>query len=294
MDLRDLFEIDTLLENFENIRTPEDLQYTIQSAQDVFSKYAAYIKKIPSDLERWQDTLKNLGVLSENTDIVSEAKDMIFTSVYNASKGTIFEGKLGLESLLKSEKTQNLYYSIGNIKIDYVYNLKPRYRTRAESQPIVSSKDLDRLNEHAENENPVYTMQVGLKGDDVERRFSQILSLKDSKKIIKIVTSEVVEKCLITDISLTRNNMSGIIFDITFQNVFIAQLKRTANRLIINTETTAEEVIPAQQEVKNETVKETVSNTNYIGIVTPITYQNYSTDSASIIGYGGRSGGGSF
>lgn len=291
MDLRDLFRVDTLLENYNNIRTPEDLQYTIQSAQDVFSKYASYLNKIPNDLERWQDTLNNLGVLSENTDVVSEAKDMIFASVYNASKGTIFEGKLGLEGLLKSEKTETSYYSVGGIKVDYIYNLKPRYRTRAESQPIVSSRDLDRLNEHAENENPVYSMQIGLKGDDAERRFGQILGLKDSKKIIKIVTDEVVEKCLITDISLTRNNLSGIIFDITFQNVFIAQLKRTANRLILNTETDVDDVIPAQQEVKNDNVKEMVSNTNFVGIVTPITYQNYTS---SIVGGGNSSGGGAF
>lgn len=293
MNLKDLFEVDTLLENFENIRSPEDLQYTIQSAQDVFSRYGSYLKKIPADLSRWETTLKNLNLLSENTDVISEAKDMIFRQTYNLTKGTILEGKLGLEDILKSNQEESLYYSLGNIKLDFVYDVKPVYQTRAESRPIISRQNIDRLNEHAENENPTFSMQVGLKGDDADRRFTQILALRDNKQIVKIVTEKVFEKCLITRISLTYSNAKDIVFDITFQNVFIAQLKRTANRLVISTnkEPVIDNVepIPSEQVPADEDIQESLSATKSLGIVTPITYQSYNAGSAATIGYGGRS-----
>lgn len=293
MNLKDLFEVDTLLENFENIRSPEDLQYTIQSAQDVFSRYGSYLKKIPADLSRWETTLKNLNLLSENTDVISEAKDMIFRQTYNLTKGTILEGKLGLEDILKSNQEESLYYSLGNIKLDFVYDVKPVYQTRAESRPIISRQNIDRLNEHAENENPTFSMQVGLKGDDADRRFTQILALRDNKQIVKIVTEKVFEKCLITRISLTYSNAKDIVFDITFQNVFIAQLKRTANRLVISTnkEPVIDNVepIPSEQVPADEDIQESLSATKSLGIVTPITYQGYNVASAPTIGYGGRS-----
>lgn len=293
MNLKDLFEVDTLLENFDNIRSPEDLQYTIQSAQDVFSRYGSYLKKIPADLSRWETTLKNLDLLSENTEVISEAKDMIFRQTYNLTKGTILEGKLGLEDILKSTQEESLYYSLGNIKLDFVYDVKPVYQTRAESRPIISRQNIDRLNEHAENENPTFSMQVGLKGDDADRRFTQILALRDNKQIVKIVTEKVFEKCLITRISLTYSNAKDIVFDITFQNVFIAQLKRTANRLVISTnkEPVLDNVepIPSEQVPADEDIQESLSATKSLGIVTPITYQGYNAGSAATIGYGGRS-----
>lgn len=248
-NLKDLFEIDTILENFHKIRTPEQLLGAIQSAQDVFDKNIAYIRKVPNDLARWETTLKNIGILSENTNVVSEARDTIFRTVHNATKGTILEGKLGLESLISegNAEKQTLAQSIGDVKVDYVFYLKPKYKTTTTSQPIISSKNLDRLNEHAENENDVYIMSVGLKGQDAERRFQQINSIRTEKQIIRIVANRVLDQCLITDISTTEDNKSGIILDITLQNVYIAQLKRTANRYVPKTVSPTGENTPTKE-----------------------------------------------
>lgn len=287
--LKDLFEVDRLLDDFKNIRTPEDLSATVQSAQDVVSGYASQIKKVPADLERWESTLQHLGILSENTNMVSGAKDILFKQVYDSTKGTILEGKLGLEKLIKSkgEKTP-LYYSVGGVKIDYIFDLKPRYTVKDESQPIVSSKDLDRLNEYAESENPTYSMRCGLKGDDAERRFEQILSLTNSKVITRVIANKVFDRVLINVLSPRYTNADGIGFDISFKNVFVAQLKRTANRLIIKSDTpvvetptpTTPQQIPATKEVQ-----ESLAETKSLGIVTPITYQNYQNTQAETISY---------
>lgn len=291
--LNDLFKVDETLENFKNIRSPEDLLSTIQGAKDIFSSYASQLKKIPNDLMRWENTLKSLGLLSENTDMVSGDKDILFKEVYNLTQGTILEGKLGLEKIISNKNyfDKSLIYSIDGIKLDYVYNLKPTYITSSASTPIVSSKDIDRLNEHAENENPTYSMQVGLKGDDADRRFEQILSLKNSKKLVKVITNKVFEKVLIKKISLTYNNKEGILFDISFEDVFVAQLKRTANRLVVKGADVTETASPTtpEQVPTDDVVKETLSETKSLGIVTPITYGRYNAESAQTIGYGGRS-----
>lgn len=232
--LKDMFEVDSIIEGFEKIKTPEQLLEVVQKSQDVFDKYISFVKKVPSDLARWEDTLKNMDILIENSNIVSSTADKVFDSINTATKGTILEGKLGLENLIssKNKEKQTLGISIGDIKVDYINEIKPKYTTTTESQPIISMQNIDRLNEHAENENTTYKLEVALRGEDAETRFKQINALRSEKRIIRVVGTEVYDQCLITGIERTIDNKNGVVFEITLENIYIAQLKRTANRYV--------------------------------------------------------------
>ncbi len=231
--LKDIFEVDKLTEQFKEIRSPEDLQKLIQSGRDVFDKHITELKNIPSELERWQSVAQELGILSENTDYVNFAKDTLFQQAIGGTKGTFLEGRLGLENLL-SVNNQLLeknvsQYSIGGIKIDYLYTPKPDYSTRAYSQPIVSSSNIDTLSEHAENENTTVTINCILTGDDARARFNNINQLRENKAIIQIIADEVYNQAIITRLRpKPENSIDELEFSIEIEQIFVAQLKRVS------------------------------------------------------------------
>ena len=233
--LKDMFEVDNLIDKFESISDPEDLSDLIQSGKDVFDKHITELKNIPSELERWQSVAQELGVLSENTDYVSTAKDLFLEQAINMSKGTMLEGRLGLENILASKNAllekENYTFSIGGVKIDYMYNPSPDYSTRAYSQPIVSSSNIDVLSEHAENENTVIQINCILTGDDFQSRFNQINQMRENKQIIQVVANEVFDRVIITRLRPKYDNTVGSLeFSIELENIFVAQLKRAISR----------------------------------------------------------------
>lgn len=233
--LDDIYGVDNLIEGFKDIRTPEDLQNTIQNGKDIFDKYITDIKNVPAELERWQNVAKVLGILSENTDFVNDAKDILFKQAVDMSKGTFLEGKLGLDNLLSTKESllglNASKMSIGGVMIDYVYNPNPEYETNTVSQPIISSSNIDNLSEHAENNNPTLTMRVFLKGEDRQTRFDEINQLRETKQIVQVVTNQVYDRMIITRLKPRYNNtINGLEFQIELENVFIAQLQRTASK----------------------------------------------------------------
>lgn len=240
--LDDIYGVDNLIEGFKDIRTPEDLQNTIQNGKDIFDKYITDIKNVPAELERWQNVAKDLGILSENTDFVNDAKDILFKQAVDMSKGTFLEGKLGLDNLLLTKESllglNASKMSIGGVTIDYVYNPNPEYETNTVSQPIISSSNIDNLSEHAENNNPTLTMRVFLKGEDRQTRFDEINQLRETKQIVQVVTNQVYDRMIITRLKPRYNNtINGLEFQIELENVFIAQLQRTASKRVDNSKT---------------------------------------------------------
>lgn len=240
--LDDIYGANNLIDDFDNIRNPEDLQNVIQGGRDIFDKYVTDIKNVPAELERWQNVAKDLGMLSENTDYVNDAKDILFRQAVDMSKGTFLEGKLGLENLMSSKESllglNASKMSIGGVTIDYVYNPNPEYETNTVSQPIISSSNIDNLSEHAENNNPTLTMRVFLKGEDRQSRFDEINQLRETKQIIQVVTNQVYDRMIITRLKPRYNNtINGLEFQIELENVFIAQLQRTASKRTDNPKT---------------------------------------------------------
>lgn len=240
--LNDIYGVDNLINSMKDIRKPEDLQNTIQSGKDIFDKYITDLKNIPAELERWQDVAKDLGILSENTDFINEAKDIFFREAFDTTKGTFLEGKLGLENLMSSKESllglNPSKMSIGGVTIDYVYNPNPEYETNTVSQPIISSSNIDNLSEHAENNNPTLSMRFFLKGDDRQSRFDEINQLRETKQIIQVITNQVYDRMIITRLKPRYNNtINGLEVQIELENVFIAQLQRTASKRTNNSKT---------------------------------------------------------
>lgn len=233
--LNDIYNADKVIEELKNIRSPEDLQFTIQNAKDIFDKYATDVKGVVSELERWQDMAKDIGILSEGTDYVNQAQDILLNTAIDLTKGSCLEGKLGLENLLLSKNKllskETSYFTIGGVKIDYVFRPAPEYETETSSQPIVSSGNIDRLSENAENQNPTLRIRCILKGEDRVTRFKQINQIRENKQIIKVVINEVFDRMIITRLKPNYDNSTNSLeFSIDLENIFVAQLKRSATR----------------------------------------------------------------
>lgn len=233
--LNDIYNADKVIEELKNIRSPEDLQFTIQNAKDIFDKYATDVKGVVSELERWQDMAKDIGILSEGADYVNQAQDILLNTAIDLTKGSCLEGKLGLENLLLSKNKplskETSYFAIGGVKIDYVFRPQSEYETETSSQPIISSSNIDRLSENAENKNPTLRIRCILKGEDRETRFKQINQIRENKQIIKVVINEVFDRMIITRLKPNYDNSTNSLeFSIDLENVFIAQLKRSAVR----------------------------------------------------------------
>ena len=70
-----------------------------------------------------------------------------------------------------------------------------------------------------------------LKGNNIEERFTSICNIRENKQIIKVILNKVYEKLLITSIKPKYKNSEDLEFDISFENLFIAQFKRTTKQV---------------------------------------------------------------
>lgn len=310
--LDDIKNIEGLVESLEEVRKPEDLQNIIQNGKDIFDKNIDAVKNIPSELERWQDMAKDLGILSENTDLVAGAKDILFRNAVDLTKGTFLEGKLGLENLLSVNGSllnkELSYFSIGGVKIDFVYNPNPRYETNAVSQPIISSTDIDRVSEDAENQNPTLSVRCVLKGEDRETRFEELNRLRETKTLNQVILNKTYDRMLITRLKPSYANTNDLEFTIEFENIFVAQLKRAAAKKAASNKAAATKggnLAKTSVKANPKTAFDTISNNptlakitnmpipeeqtplptlrdfvkepmqNKIGFVTPLSYKSY-------------------
>lgn len=262
--LDDIKNIEGLVDSMKDIRKPEDLQNIIQNGKDVFDKNIDAVKNIPGELERWQDMAKDLGILSENTDLVAGAKDFLFRNAVDLTKGTFSEGKLGLENLLSVKSSlvnkELSYFSIGGVKIDFVYNPNPRYETNAVSQPIISSTDIDRVSEDAENQNPTLSVRCVLKGEDRETRFEELNRLRETKTLNQVVLNKTYDRMLITRLKPSYANTNDLEFIIEFENIFVAQLKRANSKKQSTTATNAGNLAKTTSKANPKTAFDVVSN----------------------------------
>lgn len=296
--LDDIYNANNLLDSIKDIRRPEDLQQTIQGGKDIFDKYITDLKNIPAELERWQDVAKDLGFLSENTDFVNDAKDLLFKTALDNTTGIFKEGIGGLKNIMSSNVdkfgVKIEMYSVGGIKIDYLYEVSPTYETYTVTQPIISKSNLDVLSEDAENTNPSLKFRCILKGNDKQTRFDNLNSIRESKKILQVVANKLYDKMLITRLKPIYTNTEDLEFEIELEEVFVAQLKRTeAKKETTKTANKAKSKanvnksvsknmeplvkippIPPQQK-PDIGMNDYVKNMSNLGFVTPVNFTSY-------------------
>lgn len=235
--ISDMKKFKTIGEQIENIDitdidSPEALESAIQQAQDIAENYLFEMRAIPGRLQRWADVLKDLTIYTEAVDTEELAQEAILTSVKTEVITDMEDAQAkladALEEIESSRASQATIYDIGGIAIDYLYNPNPIESTDTVSQSIVSSQNLDKLNEDAEHNNTTLSATIILSGDDRMTRLNQIRALRKSKSIITVVFNEVYDQMLITGISPKFDSSDSIEVEISFENLFVQTLQRTA------------------------------------------------------------------
>ena len=229
-----LFSINKLKEigeNIENIDSPESLQEAIQEAKDICDQYNFELKSIPGKLERWKNVLKDLGIYKKNTDAEDVAEEVLVEEAKSGAVEAVEEAQVKLKETVKEleeyKAAQPSLYEIGGIPIDHLYNPNPSYSTDTITQSIISSKNVDRVNEDAENANTTLSARIILKGDDSITRLNSLKSFREKKKLIKLVFNQVYDKMLITEIRPKFDSSDSIEVELSFEHLFVAGVKRT-------------------------------------------------------------------
>jgi len=233
-DMKRFKDIGTQIENIDitDIDSPESLETAIQEAKDIAENYLFEMKAIPGRLQRWADVLKDIGIYTAATDVEDLAQETLLGEIKTEATSDMEDAQTYLtealeetESLRASTATQ---YDIGGVAIDYLYNPNPVESTDTISQSIVSSENVDRANEDAEHNNTTLTATVVLSGDDRTTRLNQIRTMRKNKELITVVFNETYDKMLIKNISPKFDGSDSIEVDITFENLFVQTLQRTA------------------------------------------------------------------
>lgn len=288
--LDDIKRLDNLKDNILNdVKSPEQLMEKIQGIQDIVDQHIHELEGIPELLQRWKDTLENLKEYSLNTDFPSIFEFDMFKSIWEKSQEIIDSATAGLfdkAGMISSIKHKEiLFYSINDVKIDYIYEPNPSYKTTTESQPIVSSSNIDRLNENAENENPTIKYKCILVGSDAQERFDKINDLRQNKQLVKIVTNKVFEKLLITSLKPYYDcSPNTLEFEISLEKIFVAELIRKRKRETKERKT--DSFVLKEKPINKFQVpmKSAQDMINYqlpdIGTINSINFENYVIDDA--------------
>lgn len=238
--LRDINKLENISKTIKNVRTPEDLLSIIQDCKDVFGSNIYELKGYMCKIERWEETIKDLTGLSLNSNFPDLAKNEFFKeaksnveSLIKKSNGTLTNVLKNNQTLIKSKNDiSNSVFSIGGVKVDYIFNYTLDYTTDTISQRIVSTQNVDRLNEDAENQNLKFSADIWLSGDDRNNRYNSLLKLRENKSIVKVIFNEVFNNVIITKISIKFDRKNTLILNMSFEDLFIATLKKSSTSLL--------------------------------------------------------------